>query len=132
MRFVSDAGKIDRLFDEIQQNIADLQAEFGTASELSESSDLPEYLRLILVLLFNSAREHLEKELSDPSGSFSIYRDAEKRKAAVESFLRDSVLIQSLLLFHLNFVSSADLLPDGFRILILQNKRFPESDVSLE
>ena len=112
MRFVSDAGKIDRLFDEIQQNIADLQAEFGTASELSESSDLPEYLRLILVLLFNSAREHLEKEL--------------------ESFLRDSVLIQSLLLFHLNFVSSADLLPDGFRILILQNKRFPESDVSLE
>ena len=87
---------------------------------------------MILVPLFNSAREHLEKELSDPSGSFCIYRDEEKRKAAVESFLRDSVLIQSLLLFHLNFVSSSDLLPDGFRILILQNKRFPESDVSLE
>lgn len=124
MKIISDEVKIERLFDEIQQNIADLQSEFGTASELSANSELPEYLRAILLLLFNSAREHLEKELSDPSGSFSIYRDEEKRKAVVKTFLRDSVLVQSLLLFHLNFVSSSDLLPDGFRILVFQNRHF--------
>lgn len=48
MKIISDEVKIERLFDEIQQNIADLQSEFGTASELSANSELPEYLRAIL------------------------------------------------------------------------------------
>ena len=106
-------------FEKIKSSLEIIQSGIKCTQKISESEFFSEYLRCILIQLFNDARDNIESELKlNSTGAFKQYRDMDKRSSAVQYFMDHSQKIQSLLLFHLNFIHPEQFKVSGAKISI--------------